>query len=99
METVAANVYFPHKEVSVNSNAMLVVKGCVRNLNVAGLLLPGQKTLRQRRALIGKDILCRDDCKIPFLAALCDEFLCGVSGNYSSAKDNDRKGLHGCIAL
>ena len=73
---------------------MVAIKGGVRNLNVTGFFLAGQKTLRQRRTLIGKRIFCRDDCQLPFFAALGDELLGRVSGSHASAQDDDSKGLH-----
>ena len=46
-----------------------------------------------------KPINSPDDCKIPFFAALRDEFLCGVSGNDSPAQNDDGKGFHGLAGL
>jgi hypothetical protein len=37
----------------------------------------------------------RDDCQLPFFAALCDELFGGISCNHASAQDNDEKSLHG----
>jgi hypothetical protein len=94
MKAAAAKVHFLHSEVSVDSDAMLTVKGGIGNLNVAGFFLAGQKAFRQRRALIGQGIFCRDYRQPHFFTALSDELLRGITSNHAAAQDDDGKGLH-----
>ena len=84
MKAAAAKIHFLHPEVTVNSDAMLAVKGGIGDLNIAGFFLAGQEALRQRRALIGQGIFCRDDGQSPLLTALGDELVRGITSNNAS---------------
>ena len=85
MKAAPAEVHSHHPEVAVDSDAMLAVQGGIRNLNVACFFLAGQKALRQRRALVGQGIFCRDDGQSPLLTALGDELVRGITSNNASA--------------
>ena len=98
MKAAVAEVRFLRPEVVVDSDAMLAVKGGFGNLNVAGFFLAGQKVFRQRRALVGQGIFCRDDGQFPLFTALRDELLRGISSNHASAQDDDGSGFH-CFGL
>ena len=81
-------------KITVNHDAMFAIKSRVGNLDVAGCFLDGQKTFRQRRALVGQSIFCGNDGQLPFFATLRDKLLCRVSGNHAPAHDDVWIGLY-----
>jgi hypothetical protein len=77
---------------------MVAVKSGIRNLNVAGVFLAGQKALRQRRALIGQNIFRRDNGQPSLFAALGDELFRGITSHHAPARNSDGKCPH-CFGL
>jgi hypothetical protein len=91
----AAKVHLLDQKVTVNGDAIFAVKSGVGNLDVAGRFVAGEKTLRQRRTLIGKRTFCCDNRQFPLFTTLCDELLGGIAGNHAPAQNDERIGFHG----